>query len=439
MPEAKVKRNKRKRVTVAFLFTLLLLHCLGSFYIKLANISSADGYRADFIAYYTAAALIERGETTEIYVEVKDDFSVVTSGKYFEVAKQVGFPFSPTRFLYLPIFATPFRLLTQFPFATAARIWLTINLICIFFIIYLEWYFTKGFLHPVQRLVVIAALNLYSYPLLYALTLGQTSILIYLIICLIFYFTLKNYEVLAGIFLGIITALKFSPLLFIIYFLYRKKYKLVSFCFLTIVSIFLASLIIYGIPLHGIYFDYLMEFSSMGIVGVSNQSIEAILLRLFTQNTILYYYPVKIPILPAIIRYTLIVILLGSVYRCIKREKNSNHHQTYPLEFSAVALCMLLIPSISWLHYFSVAILSIILISAYYLENYPTGKYISIPVVAIIYAMIAFHPDYTFYVNTYGQGFLMKLFVSFPFVGTCVALYINLMFLKDQRYLPVKC
>jgi len=181
-----------------------------------------------------------------------------------------------------------------------------------------------------------------------------------------------------------------------------------------------------------------MKLSSMGIAGLSNQSIEAILLRLFTKNTILYYYPVKIPILLSIIRYALIVILLGGVYRCIKEENNSNHHQSYPLELSAITLCMLIIPSISWLHYFNAAILSIIFISVYYFKIYPTRKFIIIPLIVMSYAMIAFHPDCTALANFYGQGLLMKLLASFPFIGACIMLFINLIFLKDLRCRLVK-
>jgi len=434
MLETSIKKsNAGKRILLTVLLTLLFVHCLGTFSVKLMNISSADGYRIDFIAYYTAAKLIEEGETEEIYVGVEDDFSVVTSGKYFETAKRAGFPYAPTRFLYLPLFATPFRLLTTFDFPTAANIWFAINLMCILAIIYLEWYLTKEFFPPVPGLIVIILLNLYSFPLLYGLTLGQTSILIYLIICFIFYCTVKSYDVSAGVSLGVITALKFSPLLFVLYFLYRKKYKVLIYCMFTLAGISFLSLIMYGLPLHKLYLRYLMRLSNMSIAGWSNQSIEAILLRLFTDNTLVYFYPVKAPPVLIFIRYTVTILLIGAVYLCGRGTNNVNLHQRYPLEFSSVALCMLIMPSISWLHYFNVATLSVILISAYCFTTYSARGLIIIFIVLMSYVLIAYHPDYTALVNCYGQGILIKAAASFPFIGASIMLLIQLALLKDKR------
>lgn len=430
---------RKKLYLVGSLVSLLTVFSLGSFFIKLVNIkkdNSTAVYGVDFIAYYTATQLIESGEISEIYAEIKDDFSVVNSGKFFETAKRSGFQFAPTRYVYLPIFLAPFKLLTKFSFPTAATLWLIFNLICVITVIFLEWYLTKDLPHPILRLMLIISLNLCSFPLFYALKLGQTSIIVYLVVCLIYYSTAKKHDSLAGIFLGIIIALKFSPLLFVLYFLYRKRYTLVISCTLTVVTILLISIISYGLPPHKIYWNYLSDLSSLRIAAWSNQSMDAFLLRLFTKTTILHFYPIKVTTLFSIVSYAISLSVMGIVYLSLKGEKNLNYQRLYPLEFSAIILCLLIMPSISWLHYLTLTTLSIILTVIAYCRLYPYRSWIIIPLIIISYAMIVFYIDHLSLVADFGQGYFTKLLLSFPFMGACLILLINLSLIKVNRTTP---
>lgn len=432
--------NYRKKLFLSGSFiSLLTIFCLGSFSIQLGNIrkdTPTAVYGVDFIAYYTAAKLVETGETSEIYAEITDDFSVVNSGKFLETAKSAGFHLTPTRYVYLPIFLTPFKLLTKFSYPTAAASWLIINLFCVIAIILLEWYFTKDLPHPALRLMIITSLNLYSFPLFYALKLGQTSIIVYLVVCLIYYFTIKKQDSLAGISLGIIMALKFSPFLFALYFLYRKRYTLVISCTLTAVAILLTSIVIYGLPLHKIYWNYLSELSSLRIAAWSNQSIDAFLLRLFTEATISRFYPIKVTPFFSIISCFITLSVIGIAYLCLRGETKENYKHLYPLEFSAIILCLLITPSISWLHYSNLATLSVILMAATYYKLSPYRSWIIIFLIVISYAMIAFHSDHISLTTTFGQGYLTRLLISFPFIGTCLLLLINLSLIKINRTTP---
>ena len=81
--------NKKLLFIGGFIFSLTI-YFLISFFIQLTNIkkdNSTAVYGVDLISYYTAAKLIEEGDISEIYVETKDDFSVVNSGKFFESVK----------------------------------------------------------------------------------------------------------------------------------------------------------------------------------------------------------------------------------------------------------------------------------------------------------------------------------------------------------------
>lgn len=416
-----------------FLLALLSLIYFTYHIINIKKDTATCVYGIDLIAYYTAAKLVEAGEISEIYAEVKEDFSVVNSGKFFETAKRSGFQATPTRYVYLPIFLVPFQLLTRINFSTVATLWLILNLVMVISIILIQWLITKDLPYPALRLMLIISLNLFSFPLFYALKLGQTTIIIYLAICLIYCFTLKGQDNIAGIFLGLIIALKFSPLLFALYFLYRKRYGLVISCFITVAIIILLSIIIYGLPIHKIYWHYLTSLSGFGIAGWSNQSLAAILLRLSAEGNILQFNPIKANTLISIVRYTLTFSLIGIMYLSFKKKRGLSHQLLYPLEFSAVILCLLIIPSISWIHYFMFANFSIILFLISYLKIYPHQAWITIPSLVISYAMISFNPDYHSLAATLGQGVLMRFIISLPFLGACFLLLITLSFKNGVR------
>ena len=414
------------------IFLLALLSLIYFFY-HLFNIKKDTPtavYGVDLIAYYTAAKLADAGEISEIYAEVKEDFSVVNSGKFFETAKNSGFQTTPTRYIYLPIFLAPFKLLTSFNFATVATLWLLLNLIIIIGVIALEWYFTKDLMHPLLRLMLIIPLNLFSFPLFYALKLGQTTLIIYLIICLIYYFTLQGHDGIAGILLGLIVALKFSPLLFTLYFLYRKRYVLAISCLITIATLILLSIIAYGLPLHKIYWHYLTSLSSLGIAGWSNQSLEAFLLRQFTESNALYFHPLKVSKFLSILKNILAIAIIVIIYLSLRKNSGRNYQILYSLEFSAIILCFLVIPSISWLHYFTLATIPAIIITVACLRLNGRIKRITLFLTLIGYGMIAFHPNYHSLVAHFSQPFLIRLLISLPFSGSCLLLLINLLLIK---------
>jgi hypothetical protein len=414
---------------------LITAICVGIFCLRLSTIKKDDAtaaYGVDFISYYTAARLIEKGDLPEIYAEIKDDFSTVVPGPFSLEAREAGFPHPPTRYVYLPLFLALFKPLAGLSFPAAANAWLVINLLCLAAAIAIEWSLTDGPYHPALRLMAVCALNLGSFPLFYALKLGQTSILVYAIICAIYYCTVKNRDALAGILLGIIAVLKFSPLLFVLYFLYRKRYTLVIACVLTLLALPAASLLVYGLHLHELYGSYLLRLSGLGIAAWSNQSMEGFMLRLFSGDTIFSFRPVAMSRPLSITKYGILLVLAGLVYMSMGKQTGATRRQAYPMEFSAVLLCMLIMPSISWLHYFSLATLPLILVLTFCFEHYPhrPGR-IMIPAL-ISYVMISIHPHADYVVSILDRRFSAATLVSFPFLGACSLLCISLLLMKKD-------
>ncbi len=435
---AQTAHSTRKRF-MSSAMVLIMIIALFTFCNKLSRIrqDTPDAvYGVDFIAYYTAAQLVRSGNAQEIYAEITDDFSVVDRGMFYEEARKAGFPLTPTRYVYLPVFLLPFTWLTRFSFATASIIWLWVNLAALVTILFLQWRITKGLPHPFLRLAVIISLNLFSFPLLYALKLGQTSLLVYLAICLIYCLFTSGRDALAGTVLGLITALKFSPLFFVAYFLYRKKYRLVLSAAATVLALLALSIALYGLTLHKLYWSYLGTLSGMGIAAWSNQSINALLLRVFNAGSIYIFHPIKLAGPDMLLQYAITLAVIGTLYLFFRHRSDVQGTAERPLEFSALILCFLIVPAISWLHYFTVSNLAIVLIAGSCFSASQLRSAIMLTLAVTGYAMIAFHPDYAGIIRLCGQGYATRLLVSLPLAGTCLLLCVTLALLTGKSGRP---
>jgi hypothetical protein len=415
------------------IFGLLLLVTIISFFFIIFRLSriTLDNetavYSVDLIAFYTAAKLIQEDRGREIYVPIKNDFGLVTSGPFYETARASGFKTGPTRFVYLPIFSAPFRIFTHQKFYASARLWLMLNLVFTAGVIFLQWHSCKGMFNPATGVMLVVALNLLCFPLFYGLKLGQTTIIVYLAVCLIYWLTLRGNDITAGIILGVIVALKYSPILFVLYFLYRKRYLLAISCFITVVSLILLSVFLYGLPLHMSYWQFFLQLAGMEIAGWSNQSLDAFFIRQFGGNNGLDFSAIETSANLSLLRNAVSCIMALFVFFSLRKGAAKTSQLHYCLEFSAMVLCFLLLPLISWVHYFVLAVLPVVIIIGFCLKTdhrIPKTKLICLTIVG--YGMIALHLDYYRLMAVFGQNFFIKLIVSFPFLGACLLLLINL-------------
>ena len=232
---------------------LIALICLLLFCYRLSKVTQNTDiciYGVDFIAFHTAARLVGENSFKDIYISTGEDFSGVASGVFNQTARSSGFEYKPTRYVYLPVFLVPFQLFSHYSFFDAAKCWLIINLFLLLSIMILQWRLIKNGFPPALGAMAVIAMNMMSFPLFYSLKLGQTTLVVYFAVCLIYYFTLKGNNIRAGILLGLIVSLKYTPLIYVLYFLYRRKYILTVSCAVTVASLVFLSIAVYGLPLH---------------------------------------------------------------------------------------------------------------------------------------------------------------------------------------------
>jgi hypothetical protein len=204
----------------------------------------------------------------------------------------------------------------------------------------------------------------------------------------------------------------------------------------TVLALLALSIAVYGLTLHKLYWNYLVTMSGMGIAAWSNQSIEALLLRVFHAGSIFIFHPIKVAGPGILLRYAITLSVIGTLYMIFRRTSDRQDPASCHLEFSALILCFLVVPAISWLHYFTVANLAIVLIAGSCFSAAHLRSAIMLTLAIIGYAMIAFHPDYARIISLWGQGYATRLLVSLPLIGACLLLFLTLALLISRPEQP---
>lgn len=298
-----------------------------------------------------------------------------------------------TAFSYPPFFFCIIALFTPFTKPVALSLWYLLNLTLLILTVILiirifsqtnykigknNW--IKVFL-PFFLGIFIISDNLY---------LGQSNILVFFLCTLSIYYYVSRKNFLTGFILAISCAIKITPVLFLVYFIYKKKFKILYgsvagllLFFLVIPSLF------FGIN-KNLYF--LSDFINLVISPFlsnstfiretvyythSNQSLDAFLIRHFTDygttiNAELPSIPLfSITVAKQISLMIKFILVLITWFAC----RNSLEKKPYllPLEFAVIFLLILFISPSSWLnHYVSVLFSYYVVINYVFSENYAT-------------------------------------------------------------------
>ncbi|MFB3895816.1 MAG: glycosyltransferase family 87 protein [bacterium] len=172
--------------------------------------------------------------------------------------KQVGI-YPPSWWLFM----IPFRLLS---YSAAKTVWIILNLVCVLAIVWGGFYRIKrtrvwpssGY-YWLFGLLLISIL--YFYPLIVTLQTGQVNLILLFLLGLSFWYYLAQKYAIAGVLLGIATAMKAFPVLVIGYWLLKKEYKLVGIAISTVLLLWLLTIPIFGIQKQVLYFQSLFQIA----------------------------------------------------------------------------------------------------------------------------------------------------------------------------------
>jgi hypothetical protein len=329
------------------------------------------------IAIYVFLAVVIIGFLRNTLRRGMNDFNVVHRAGTRILHKENLYNFEDGHYLYKysPFFAMLVAPIGLLPRSVAGFFWLLGMCICLFFVIKMAKKMIIGD-KPPPAYFYLLSLVLASKFLVREITLGQTDFLILLLIFLSLHFVQHEKEFLAGIFLALSVLIKPTSLIFIPYFLYKKRFKVtVSAIAMSLVFLLVPSFV-YGFwgnmnLLSG--WKTIMSISSPPLLANDmNQSIFAFFYRLLTSapyevNILnLSYTLVNVLIYAAIISFFIFLLFLNRKSKLIDE---SFVHNKESIEYSFLFIFMALFSPLGWFQNYSSSILAIMILVYYVLET----------------------------------------------------------------------
>lgn len=328
-----------------------------------------------------------------LYLAAKDFLSGLNFYQNKEIFTGVGYP--PTTLLfYLPF--------TIFQYNLAQTIFFALNLALVVATIYLSFKIVNQ-KPKTWHFLLALCLTLISFPTKFTLGMGQNNLVSLSLILISFYAHKREKNSWAGIFLGLAISLKTIFGFFLIFYLIKKKYKLLVYVIITITVLFLISILIGGIGFYGYYFEKIIPplLNLTGREIYYNQGLMGFISRLVQDNNLR-------KIIWEMISFILIAI---ASFKTLKT-KNEN------LAFSLFIICLLLIDSLSWQHHFVWLIFPFVVIGKELLKK---KSVIFTSLFILSYLLISWNfknPNLNF-------GVLNPLIFSHVFIGTITLYFLN--------------
>ncbi len=336
------------------ILTILLLGVVIWFAGKNLIVNNWNSPADDFTSIYIAARLLADGKDGFLYEHHPSHFDIVPPGEFTDTARMIGFEGFLHPYVHIPLVAFLLRPLLAVPYETAALMLLLLNVLSLAVALYLmvKLFCGEGTLIWFA-LALIAAI--YYYPLRYSLSLGQTSPLVFLGIVALYYLAKAGHEKSTGVVLGGIISLKITPLLLVLFFMARRKWTVVLACTVTLLVIGFGSIVLVGWENNQAFLENLFRLSGLSLASWNNQSLDGFLLRLVSDRS--YVSSWQLLALPPAMRalsWCVCAALAALWLWMLLRPAPHREDGRDLLDFSLALVLMVLLPPVSWTHYFVV-------------------------------------------------------------------------------------
>jgi len=276
-------------------------------------------------------------------------------------------------YVYPPLLAVMMLPLSFLSFSRASLAWYLTNVSCaLLAFVFLSRLLDFG--KSPWHMVIVAFLLATSEPLTRTITAGQLNLLLLLLLTLSIVFLEQKREVTAGTLLGLAAALKVFPALLIVMLFWRRRFRAAWAALGCAILLTLGAAAVAGF---GVTLDYLGLVKQMGYgsstwshlgqsyhIAPANQSPAALITRLLSvdSNSGLYgvaSMPALAKLLSMATAVTLLVLsLVLTRSRRGSRDVSGNDDR---LVFGLFVLTALLVPSLMWDHYLTIALLPAVL------------------------------------------------------------------------------
>ncbi|HZE88121.1 MAG TPA: glycosyltransferase family 87 protein, partial [Verrucomicrobiae bacterium] len=234
----------------------------------------------DFTSYYVAARVVESGRANDLYYpEPKGSLLAQASIEHpwIDVARSAGID-NPNYYLYPPLFAVAFVPLATLPYGVAFGAWLLLNVG--FLAGALVLCLPPRGLRTLPGFAAALLVALTFYPVWHHLKIGQSSLLVLLLLAACLALLRRGREGAAGIALSGAILLKLTPVIFIPFLWMRGRRRAAIVSAAGVAALTALSLAVTGWPAQITYVTRMVPLLSAGTAFYPNQSLNGFVTRL---------------------------------------------------------------------------------------------------------------------------------------------------------------
>jgi alpha-1,2-mannosyltransferase len=327
-------------------------------------------------------------------------------------------------YIYPPFFALLFVPLSFLSFTLALDIWLGLDLVLLglFFGIYIR---QRGgeITWPEIGFMGVAAF-LEFLPLIWAMAIGQTSLIVLVLLAGTLWAWRRERDITGGLLLGIAIAIKLTPALFTVFFLWRGKRKLAMTSAAVFGAIQIISIGVLGWEPHRVFFFEIVPEMAGGTCYFLNQSLGAFFNRLLTDGDVRQVELVSSAAARVAAMVAAVALVLISAPRL--RRRLATTPLADELQFGMVVILTLVISPISWTHHYLIALLPLLAVAGH------LGRRASVSIPGAMLAglallLIARKPHADLYLDG-----IWRIFNSAALAGGIVLWFLSWLYLKPS-------
>lgn len=260
---------------VVIVLALVLAALGGRFGVHMLQFART-GVHADFATLYTGAHVYREGGRFYDSQPGREGFGPTENRDVLEAARRLGTLHRHDDrehvhvFSYPPFTVLPFVPFTALPFGAAAAVWQALSLGFLAVSFWCLWRAVP--LSAVAGMLLIALALLYE-PLENSLGLGQINLLILALTSVFLWALVSGRSALAGVSLGLATALRIHPGLFLVYLAWRRKWAALGWAAATAAACTIAAVALVGWPATVEYATVVAPKYARAFPGLGNLSL----------------------------------------------------------------------------------------------------------------------------------------------------------------------
>ena len=323
---------KTSATRISLLGWLLVFTCL-----YLLVIYFLSTYKTDFTAFYASLQFLLQG---------KDIYTPVPSDAFGLIHTQHTGGQTPHPNLNPPFFTLLLSPLGWLSHQAAFWIWSLLSLVCgVIGTVLIQR--TSGKQDTDYTLIMLILLLAY-FPTFNNILIGQTALLVFMLVAGGWVAARQGRERLSGVLLGLAFAIKLFLGLFIVYFLLQRRWRLATWFLITVAASWLLGLAALGLESYEHYRQALAAVTWQSYTG--NASAYGFFSRIFGGS---YSIPlIDAPVLGKVLSYLLTAILLVLLAWLLRPGQRIATTVRADLGFSFTLVAALLISPLGWMYYF---------------------------------------------------------------------------------------